>query len=77
MKTDNPFDRHLEANKGIPSDVRDAAVFVTDTLDVCWMSAQALFEHKASPEVALAIFDRVVVRMQEQSSLSTAAQTHD
>lgn len=74
MKTDNPFDRHLEAAKGMPSAVRDAAIFVTDTLDASWKAAQAVFEDKASPEVALAIFDRVVARMQAQSSLSDEPQ---
>jgi len=74
MKTENPFDKHLAVNKGMPEDLRAAAVFVTDTLDVAWMSARAVFESKASPEVALAIYDRFVAQM--QASLQSAPQLH-
>lgn len=70
MKAENPFDKHMAINKGMPREVREAAVFVTDTLDVAWLAAQAVFEERASPEVALAIFDRFVSRIQAQASLS-------
>jgi hypothetical protein len=66
MKTDNSFDRKLEAwGSRIPDDVRDAAVFVTDTMELCWAAAQAVFEEKATPEAALAIYDRIRARMAE------------
>lgn len=66
MKTDNSFDRKLEARGSrIPDDVRDAAVFVTDTMELCWAAAQAVFEEKATPEAALAIYDRIRARMAE------------
>lgn len=42
------------------SDVRDCSVFVVDTIDLCWLGAQAVFEKAAKPEMALQIFDRVI-----------------
>jgi hypothetical protein len=64
MEIDNPFDRKLETwGDQIPSDVREAALFVTDTLELCWTSAQAVFEDKATPAIALEIYDRVLERM--------------
>ncbi|MCW8917165.1 MAG: hypothetical protein OQK24_15080 [Magnetovibrio sp.] len=62
MKADNPFDQHLEINKQIPSEIRDAAVFVTDTLDIAWKSAQAVFGSGATTHAALEIYDRIVSR---------------
>lgn len=64
MKAKNPFDIRLES-PGTPPDVRVAAIFVTDTLDLCWASAQAVFEDKATPELALAIYDRLRIRIGE------------
>ncbi|MDJ0737919.1 MAG: hypothetical protein QNJ47_28310 [Nostocaceae cyanobacterium] len=43
--------------------VRDAAIFVTDTLDICWVSAQAVFEDKATPEIAISIYGRIMEKM--------------
>jgi hypothetical protein len=69
MKMENPFDQKLEIWKHqIPRDVTDAAIFVTDTLDVCWASAQSVFEERATPDIALAIYDRLVKRMAESGS---------
>ena len=65
----NPFDQKLKLWKQqIPRDVTDAAIFVTDTLDVCWASAQSVFEERATPDIALAIYDRLVKRMAESAS---------
>ena len=65
MRIDNPFDKKLGAYKDtISEEVRDAAIFVTDTLDLCWASAQAVYEDKASPELALEIYDRVMERIE-------------
>lgn len=75
MKEKNPFDLKLKCVK-YPTAIHDAAVYVTDTLDLCWAAAQAVFEDKATPESALAIFDRMKSRIQEQSSLSDAPQRH-
>ena len=64
MRANNPFDKMLEAGKGqIPTDVLDAAVFVTDTMDLCIASAKAVFETQYSTELALEMYDRVVERM--------------
>ena len=59
MKVDNPFDKHLEVNKNIPEETRNAAIYVNDTLNIAWLSAQAIFEDKASPELALEIYDLI------------------
>ncbi len=68
MKAKNPFDRKLEVYRAnIPDDVRDAAIFVTDTMDLCWASAQSVFDKKATPEIAIAIYDRVVKKLQEKN----------
>ena len=75
MKADNPLDKHLTINR-YPSHINDPAVFVADTLDIAWIAAQSVFEDKATPEVAIAIFDRIVSRMQVQSSFSDAPQQH-
>jgi hypothetical protein len=68
MKTDNPFDKKLrEWDKDVPGDIRDAAVYVTDTLELSWSAAQAVFEEKATPELALAIYDRITAKILAQS----------
>ncbi len=64
MKADNPFDRKLEVLKGrAPAGVVDGAIFVVDTLDLCIAAAETLFEEKTTPELALAIYDRIVPRI--------------
>lgn len=64
MKTDNPFDKKLEAQKRvIPSDLQESLVYVTDTLDVCWAAARAVFEKDARPEHALAIYSLAEARL--------------
>lgn len=56
MKTDNPFDKKLELwGDRVPSSTRDAAVYVTDTLDLAWATAQSIFEDQAKPEHTLEI----------------------
>jgi hypothetical protein len=60
MRTDNPFDRKLELRKGKAESITTSAILVNDTLELCWASAQSVFEEKATPEHALAIFDRVM-----------------
>jgi hypothetical protein len=68
MKIDNPFDRKLKDwGNDIPQDVRDAAVYVTDTIELSWSAAQAIFEEKATPELALAIYDRITAKILAQS----------
>jgi hypothetical protein len=66
-----PFDQKLEIWKGhIPEDVVDAAVFVNDTLELSWASAQSVFGEKATPEIALAIFDRLAARLPSRKTPS-------
>lgn len=68
MKADNPFDKKLDVwGDRVPEDVRTASTFVNDTLELCWASAQSIFEDKATPETALAIFDRVCAGIAEAS----------
>lgn len=67
MQAVNPFDQHLEVNKRIPADVRDASRLVTDTMDLAWKAAQAVFEDAATPEIALAIYDRIVSRLDHKA----------
>lgn len=53
--------------EGYPTwrDVKGAAVFVTDTLDLCWVAAKSIFGEQATPEHALAIYDRMQQRLEE------------
>jgi hypothetical protein len=68
MDTDNPFDRKLDRWKDrIPADVRDAAVFVVDTLDLCMAAAESVFG-QSNPQMALEIYDRIVRRMASTES---------
>lgn len=69
MKIDNPLDRHLEFNRSMPEDVRLAAIHVSATLDVAWLAAQSVFEDRATPDLALAIYDRMTSWIQAQPSL--------
>jgi hypothetical protein len=56
MKHPNPFDTKLEIHANlIPPDIRDAAIYVTDTLDLAWAAAQAVFDDQAQPEHAIAL----------------------
>lgn len=68
MKDTNPLDKHLAIAK-YPNHITDAVVFVADTMDIAWLAAQSVFEDKATPELAVAIFDRIAARIQTQSSL--------
>jgi hypothetical protein len=58
MKIDNPFDKKLEIwGNRIPGEMHDAAVYVTDTLDLAWAAAQSVFEDQAKPEHGLKILE--------------------
>ena len=73
MKTDNPFDKRLDIwGDRVPTDVRTASTFVNDTLELCWASAKSIFEDKATPEAALAIFFRVYARMADARAKGAA-----
>jgi len=54
MQEKNPFDRALEVRR-IQEPMRGAATYITDTLDLAWDAARAVFEERATPEHAIAI----------------------
>lgn len=63
-----PFDEKLYIwGNGVPEDVRDASTWVNDTIDLSWVSACQIFGDKATPELALLIYDRISLRIKEQS----------
>ena len=65
MKSKNPFDEKINLMNKRPDQVeglafvRDAAIYVTDTVDLAWASALSVFEERATPELALQIYDRI------------------
>jgi hypothetical protein len=66
MTNPNPFDRRIDIltkSRETPKGVVDAAVFVHDTIELAWMAAEDVFGDKATPDVALAIYDRIAARM--------------
>ena len=65
MKTVNPFDTRIAAKK-MPEHFREAAIELTDTLDVCWAAAQAVFEAKATPAHAIALLPMFMARADEK-----------
>jgi hypothetical protein len=66
MKAENPFDKKIEFSKKMPSHFSDAAIELTDTLDLCWAAAQAVFEDKAAPEHALTLLPLFMERADEK-----------
>jgi hypothetical protein len=66
MKKDNLFDIRIGAKK-MPEHFRDAAIELTDTLDLCWAAAQAVFETEAKPEHALALLPQFMARADEKN----------
>lgn len=67
MKSDNPFDKKIAVQKRMPSHFRDAAIELTDTLDLCWAAVESVFEDKAKPEHALALLPLVMARADEKN----------
>ena len=62
MKENNPFDRKIELQKGMPDSIKDAAIELTETLDLCWATAASVFEDKAQPEHALTLLPMLIER---------------
>ena len=79
MKKINPFDTKLEAQMKIPDGVREAAIELTDTLDLCWAAAQTVFEQRATPEHALTLLPMFMQRSDEkrQQALAQHAERMD
>jgi hypothetical protein len=70
MKADNPFDRKLDTwGKRVPISIRDSAIMVTDTLDIAWAAAQAIFEDQAKPEHALKILELFLSESSKKESV--------
>lgn len=55
MQEKNPFDTAIRVQTQMPAHLRNAAIHTTDTLDLAWKAAQAVFEGKAKPEHALTL----------------------
>lgn len=54
MEHNSKFDRALETRR-VPEPFLGAAVDVTDTLDLAWLGAQAVFGDQATPAHAIAV----------------------
>ena len=64
MDNVDPFDKKLDIRGPyIPNEVKDSAIWVNDTLDLCWASAQSVFGEQATPELAVAILDKVMAKI--------------
>jgi len=46
------------------AELKDAAIFVNDTLELAWACAKNVFDEKVDPEIAVAIYDRIVDRLE-------------
>lgn len=63
MNKENEFDKRMELLRGrIPTEIRDALIETTDTLDLCLTAVQTVFGEKASPDYAIALCNIVVMR---------------
>ena len=55
-----PFDRKLSIWNGrIPPETEEAAILVHDTLELSWAAARQVFGDRATPEIAIDIFDLI------------------
>jgi hypothetical protein len=61
----------LDSQRHAPPRLGDAAAFVHDTLRLAQVSAKVLFGGAATPELALAVFDRICAR---QAQLTNSAE---
>ncbi len=73
MKDDNPLDKHLKVVQ-MTEHLRSAVCEVADVMDLARLITESVFEEKATPELTLAVFDRLASRLQMQSSLYVAPQ---
>ncbi|MGK7885471.1 MAG: hypothetical protein AB4057_12705 [Crocosphaera sp.] len=65
MSETDPFERRLKLRKPYtPHEVTDSAIWVHDTLELCWSSAQSIFKEQATPEIAIAILDKVMTKIE-------------
>lgn len=67
MERNSKIDQHLNAYRNEwPAHVHQAFVTVVDRLDTAWIAAQSIFKDQATPDAAIAIFDRVQVEIDAQ-----------
>ena len=60
VKVDNPFDRKLELlGQNSPAGVNDAAIYVSDTLEVATAMAVTHFGESPAWELVVALYDRI------------------
>ncbi len=62
MDINNPFETKLAANKHMPDSWRTALVESVDTLDFCWAGVRAVFQERATPELAMSLLTEVLLR---------------
>jgi len=75
VPNDCPFDKKLDVwGNRVPEDVRDAATYTNDTLELCWASARQIFGDKANPEHAIQIYDRVDLRIKDKVMINSISQ---
>lgn len=65
MNKDNRFDRKV-TEPGVPEHIRDAAIELTDTLNLCWAAAETVFGAKAKPEHALNLLPIFMARSDDK-----------
>ena len=65
MKRNSTFDARVTSSR-VPEHFRDAAIELTDTLDLCWAAAEAVFDTNAKPEYALALLPLFMARADEK-----------
>lgn len=63
VAANNAFDRKIDAQKGaLDSSMRDAAIYVHDTMDLAFAAAQSFFGDKPPVEAVMAMYDRISER---------------
>ncbi len=83
MKTNTTFDNKIDLidkqnfhcsslDRQRWNEVKDAAIFVNDTLDLCSRSAKQVFGDAATPADAFAIYDRIIPRLKQEAEQTFA-----
>lgn len=62
MQDKNPIAVKLAAHKDLPVFLKDSAVELTETLDLCWTAARAVFDESATPDHAIALLPIFMAR---------------
>ena len=72
MEKDNAFDRYIEKNAAkMPAGLEQSANIVSANMDMAWLAAQAIFKDQATPEAAIAIYDRFIAQLSQTPGQST------